>query len=278
MKRIGILYHPLVERAYSLAQEMEKSLKSRGVSVWTCSAWEEEKACSLMDHTDLLLTSGGDGTILRAVQVALKTGTPVTGINLGRLGFMTEISANDVMQKVMALVDGKGWTDERAMLEATLITPSMGKPVETFTALNDVVVARGAIARLIGIEATINGEPLTAYRADGVIVATATGSTGYSLAAKGPILYPQSEDMLLVPVAPHLGLTYSLVLAPDSIIKLMVSTAHEATLSIDGHKNLPLANGSVIEVKRSAKKARFLRLQPRDTFFSTLEQRLKRNR
>jgi NAD+ kinase len=277
MKRVGILYHPMIERAYVLAREIASFLESRGISVWLCSAWEGEKARSLLDRTDLLVTTGGDGTILRAVQIALPARTPITGINLGRLGFLTEIGAAEATAKLTALLNEEGRIDERAMLAAELIPPAQKKPAAQFLALNDVVVARGGIARLIGVEVSINQKTLTTYRTDGVIIATATGSTGYSLAARGPILHPRSGDMLLVPVAPHLGLTYHLVLPSDTSITLRVSTSHEATLSIDGHINMPLADGSAISIKSSQQKARFLRIQPEDSFYSSLEQKLKRN-
>jgi len=141
--------------------------------------------------------------------------------------------------------------------------------------LNDVVVARGAVARVVYVEASIDGEPLTTYKADGVIVATATGSTGYSLAAGGPILHPQAKEFLLLPILPHLSLTYTLVLPSTTVVKLRISTAHEATLSIDGHINLSLSSSAIITVKRSSSTAQFLRIHPETSFYSSLERRLK---
>jgi NAD+ kinase len=139
-------------------------------------------------------------------------------------------------------------------------------------------VARGAVARLIQVEASIDGQHLATYKADGVIVATATGSTGYSLAAGGPILYPQSEDFLLVPIAPHLSSAYALVLPAKTIVELRVKAILEATLSIDGHVNLPLSGGAIIRVKRSAKTTRFLRIHPENSFYRSLEEKLKGKR
>jgi NAD+ kinase len=130
---------------------------------------------------------------------------------------------------------------------------------------------------VVYVEATIDGTTLTTYKADGVITATATGCTGYSLAVGGPILHPASEDFLLMPILPHLSLSYTMVLPGTSEVRLHLSTSHQATLSIDGHINLPLSSGAVITVKRSPKKVRFLRIQPRDFFYSTLEKKLKGN-
>ena len=279
MKRIGVLYHPLNKAAYSLAEEIVQFLTSGGVSAWLCSAWEGEKAKTQINGTELILSIGGDGTILRATQIAVPNQTPITGINLGKLGFMTELSAGEAMAKLPALIAGEGWIDQRAMLEAELAPAEPEpEPPPRFYALNDVVMARGAIARVVNIEANIDGELLTTYRADGVIVATATGSTGYSLAAGGPILHPQADEFLLLPVLPHLSPAYTLVLPPTAVVRLRLSTVYQATISIDGNINLPLNSGATITVKHSAKTARFLRIHPKTSFYSTLEQRLKGKR
>ena len=279
MKKIGILYHPLNKAAYSLAEEIKKFLTSRGVSTWLCSAWEGEKARSQVNGTEMILSIGGDGTILRATQVAVPNQIPITGINMGKLGFMTELSADEALKKLPSLIAGEGWIDERAMLEAELLPAEPEtEPPPKFYALNDIVMARGAIARVVNIEASIDGEVLTSYRADGVIVATATGSTGYSLAAGGPILHPQSNEFLLLPVLPHLSPAYTLVLPPTAVVRLQLSTIHQATLSIDGNINLQLDSGATVTVKHSAKKAQFLRIHPQTSFYRTLEQRLKGKR
>lgn len=276
MKRVGILYHPLNKGAQTLAEEVMEFSSSRGVSAWLCSAWEVEKAKAQVAGTDLIVSVGGDGTILRAAQVAVPGVTPITGINLGRLGFMTELSADEALDKMAALLDGKGWIDERAMLEAEL--PDTGGKPNTFYALNDVVMARGAIARMVHVEANIDGKLLTTYRADGVILATATGSTGYSLAAGGPILHPQAKEFLLLPILPHLSLAYTLVLPATAVVSLRITTAHQATLSIDGHINLPLNSGDAVTVKRSSNIGRFLRIHPETSFYGSLEQRLRGKR
>ena len=279
VKNIGILYHPMIEAAHTLAKELQQFLGSKGISAWVCSAWEGEKARAQVNDTDLILTVGGDGTILRAAQAAVPSRTPITGINLGKLGFMTELSADEAMEKLPALLAGEGWIDERAMLEAELsLADQAPEPPHIFCALNDVVIARGAIARVVYLEASIDGELLTTYKSDGAIVATATGSTGYSLAAGGPILHPQAKEFLLLPILPHLSPAYTVVLPSTTVVTLRLSTAHQATLSIDGHINLPLNSGATVTVKRSANTARFLRIYPKTLFYSTLEQRLKGKR
>ncbi len=276
MKKVGILYHPMKEAAHPLAEKLEKFLTARGISTWVCSAWEVEAARTQVNGTDLILSIGGDGTILRAAQTIVPEPTPITGINLGHLGFMTELSVDEAEEKLTALLAGDGWIDERSLLQAEL---SFGndkqKRPQKFYALNDVVVARGAVARVIYAEASINGELLTTYKTDGVIVATATGSTGYALAAGGPVLHPQAKELLLLPITPHLSSTYTLVLQPTAEVKLRLSTTHPATLSIDGHINLPLSEDAVITVKHSQNTVRFLRIHPESSFYGSLEQRLK---
>ena len=276
MKKVGILYHPMNKAAYAKAEEIHEFLDSNGVSVWMCSAWEGEKARAQVDGTDLIFTIGGDGTILRAVQAALPARTPITGVNLGKLGFMTELGAGEALEKLPALLAGEGWIDERAMLEVEFSPGGEeNEKAQTRRALNDIVVARGAIARIINIEASIDGEILTTYRADGVIVATATGSTGYSLAAGGPILHPQAEEFLLTPIMSHLGAAYSLVLPATAAVRLSISTVHQATLSVDGHINIPMSDGAAVTIKRSSEVARFLRTHPPTSFYGSLERRLK---
>jgi NAD+ kinase len=278
IRRIGILYHPLVQATCDKAQELVSFLNSRKISVWSGSAWETEQAISNLDSTDLLVTLGGDGTILRAAQVALEHQIPITGINMGKLGFLTEIKANEAKEELSLLLDGKGWLDERTMLEAEFIPSEPENKPQVFHALNDVVLTRGDVVKLIQVNTSVNDKPLTNYRADGIILATATGSTGYSLSAGGPILHPHSTDILLVPAVSHLSVDYSLVLPFSSVVRLQLITENPAALSIDGHINIPARKGAVVVVKQSPKKSRFLRLQASDSFYNMLEQKLRGKR
>jgi NAD+ kinase len=185
---------------------------------------------------------------------------------------MTELDADEAIEKLPRLLEGKGWLDERAMLQAELA--SNGKK-RVFHALNDAVVARGEVVRLIRVEVAIDGQLLTIYKTDALVMATATGSTGYALAARGPILYPQSRDFLLVPVAPHLSLAHPLVLHEKSVVTLRPDTYHAALLSIDGHVNLSLSSGDTVTIKRSRHVTMFLRLRPRESFYAMLEEKLR---
>ena len=276
MKRVGILYHPMKEDAYALSGKVEDFLKSEGLSVWSCSAWEVEVAREQVVGSDLLLSIGGDGTILRAAQAAIYGPTPVTGVNVGKLGFMTELSVDEVIEKLPALLAGEGWLDERSLLEVELSPSDQdSRPLDISYALNDVVVTRSTVARVVYVAASIDGESLTTYKGDGVIIATATGSTGYSLAAGGPILHPQARELMLVPILPHISADYTLVLPSTVTVHLSVSTTQPAMLSIDGHINWQLSSGDAVTVKRSSRTVKFLRLHSESSFYGSLDEKLK---
>jgi len=266
VKRIGILYHPKLEKARNLVSELEGLLSTKGVTCWHCSAWDEDEARAQVAGSDLILSIGGDGTILHAARVIIPLPLPLLSINLGELGFIAELSADEALSNLPCVINGEGWFDDRAMLEANV-------DGESFHALNDVVL-RSPIARLIHIKAKIDGEELTTYRADGVVIASATGSTGYCLAAGGPILYPQSNQIILMPVSCHLCLNYALVLSSQSVIELSIADREEAMLSLDGQVNLSLKEGQVVRVKISQYITRFLRIHPPSYFYSSLWQKL----
>jgi len=266
VKRIGILYHPLREKARYLSQKLEEFLSSRGVSSWRCSTRDEDKARSQAAGTDLILSIGGDGTILHSARIVASLSVPILGINLGKLGFITEIDGDEILSHLPGLLKGKGWIEERAMLEAQITDRS-------FHALNDVVL-RSVAVRLVNIETTIDGTVMTTYRADGIIVATATGSTSYSLASGGPILHPQSNEIVIQPISCHLGLSHALVLPPQSTVDLKVAPRERAILSIDGQVELPLSDGQNVRVKLSPYIARFLRIHEPTYFYGSLWQKL----
>jgi len=241
-------------------------LSSQGISSWRCSTWDEDEAKPQVAGTELILSIGGDGTILHVARIVTPLSVPILGINLGRLGFITEIDGDEVLSNLPDLLKGKGWIEERAMLEAQVEDKS-------FHALNDVVL-RSVAVRLVNIEAEIDGAAITTYRADGIIVATATGSTSYSLASGGPILHPQSKEIVLKPISCHLGLSHALVLPPQSIVDLKVAHREKVILSIDGQVELPLSDGQNIRVKLSPHMARFLRIHEPTYFYSSLWQKL----
>ena len=267
VKQVGILYNSKLEKARDVANKLGKLLYAQGVSSWQCPACEEDKAKQQVAGSDLVLSIGGDGTILHAAHISAPANVPILGINLGRLGFITELNADEAASKLPSLLKGAGWIEERAMLETRLEDKS-------FHALNDVVV-RSTAVRLVNIKAEIDSEMLATYRADGVIIATATGSTGYSLAAGGPILHPQSREIILQPISCHLGLSHTLVLPPQSIVVLGIATGDRAILSLDGQVDISLHNKQDIRIKLSSYVARFLKTHQPEYFYSSLWQKLR---
>ncbi len=268
MKRVGIIYRPHLPRAQELACELERKLNACGVSSWQCSAKEEAEAVSRAVGSDLIVSIGGDGTILRAVHIASRLSLPVLGVNLGRIGFIVELSVDDFWENLPGIIEGEGMVEERTMLEVMLSDAS-------FHVLNEIVVGRGATAHMSHVEMAIDEEVVTVYRGDGVIVATATGSTAYSLAAGGPILHPLSREMVIQPVSCHLAPSYALVVLPRSEIVLTPVGSRELTVSLDGQIDLPLSSGTSVRVKLSSRVARFLRLRDPDHFYGSLYNRLR---
>ncbi|MCL0098669.1 NAD(+)/NADH kinase [Dehalococcoidia bacterium] len=269
MRRVGILFNANIAATPGLAQSLAEKLQQLGVSAWLYPAADEVRATKELAGTEMILSLGGDGTMLRVARLAAPEAIPILGINLGNLGFATEISGGEALTRISSFLAGESWTDERAMLQAEL--PSHSRVIH---ALNDVVVGRGSIVRVIRVKASVDGQPVTTYKGDGVIVATATGSTGYSLSSGGPILFPNAQEILLTPIAPHLSLATSLVLSPQSVVELEVQTAHEARVSIDGQLEFPLHSGDTVRIRRSPYTTRLLRIQPRSFFHETLLQRL----
>ncbi len=274
--RIGILYHPRLAAAKDLAQELLTKLRDGGYDSWTSSAWDDSAASEKLDGSDLFLSIGGDGTVLRVARVAMDMRIPILGVNMGQLGFMNEISAEDARSGILGILSEPGRIESRAVLKGKVSIAADEEEAGPFHALNDMVVARAGVSRVIRIETRIDGDLFTTYRADGVIVATATGSTSYSMAVGGPILWPESRELVLTPIAPHLAIRNPLVLAPTAQVELTVYGEHGAHLSVDGQMDHPLADGDRVSISGSSESISFLRFQPSGRFYSTVTHRLTR--
>ena len=271
VKKIGILYHPKVEKTGRFANDLLSFLKSKGLRCWVHSSWDEAGARDMLGDSDLIVSVGGDGTILRVARIIFPLGIPIVGVNFGNLGFMTELEAGEARDKLELIVNGEGWIDERVMLQARV-----GASGHVFHALNDVVVGRGKALRLINIDVSLDEDFFSTYRADAVIIATSTGSTGYMLAANGPVMYPESRDMVIKAVCPHLNMDKAIVVSPSTKIGLKVFTNHEAIVCMDGQVEETLKNGSEIEVSVTEKTTKFLRLRDKNCFYRTLTAKLNR--
>jgi NAD+ kinase len=219
----------------------------------------------------LALVLGGDGTLLSATRAVAKAGTLILGVNLGTLGFMTELALSDLYPALEAIEEGRYIVESRSMLSGSLIRG--GQILATHAALNEVVVSKSAIARLNHFEVFVNAEFVSSYRADALIIATPTGSTAYSLGAGGPILNPDVDAFVITPVSPH-GLTHRPVVVRDTVeIEIHVNTGkEEAYLSFDGQIGMPARDGDIVRCDKSEHRAQLVRFQK--TFFEVLATKL----
>jgi NAD+ kinase len=270
MKTIAVLYNPRPEQALALAGVIAAWAEQQGLEAHVCSTYQAADA-PFLSEADLLVTLGGDGSLLRVARAAAPYGTPILGINLGRVGFLTEAEPDaweDVLAQALA---GDYWVEERMMLRTTALRK--GEVLAQAEALNDVVVGRGARARVVHLRAEVDGGYLASYAADGLIIATPTGSTAYALAAGGPIMPPELRNILLVPAAPHLSMGRPVVLSEGATVRIILG-GRPAVLAVDGETRGDLITGDEVLVGASARVARFARVQERTYFYRTLVERL----
>jgi len=274
-KRIGILHHPKKPESLQLSGEMKHFLTEHGASAWCGSAWDEPEALANVENLDLLVTLGGDGTILRAARMGSPHGVPVLGIKLGRVSFLGEVEPGTWREPLTRILAGDYWIEERMLLDVAVAQQKETGFNHCDLALNDVVISRGGLARLITVHTWVDAGFLTSYRADGVIVATPTGCTGYALAAGGPILPPDLRNILLIPICPHLSLDRSVVLSQGATVTLEVEADHQPILTVDGQFEIALVEGDRVQVRASPHVSRFVRLLDRAYFYRTLMERLR---
>ena len=270
MKKVGVFIAARWSGAKELLDSLRGALSEQVDEVWQTSSWDHSAAMEKIEGTDLIICLGGDGSMLWAARAIVPHAVPILGVNMGRLGFLAEIGPKELMELLPRVLAGEGRVEERAMLQAQV--RAWG---QTFQALNDVVVGRSTAGRPVYLDASVDGRRLAVYRCDAVVVATATGSTGYSLSAGGPILHPESRHIVLTPVAPHLVPGRPMVLPEDAVIDLVVSMEEGATVAIDGQVNRSLESGDSVSVCRSPYAARFLRLSDPADYYGALAERLE---
>jgi NAD+ kinase len=218
------------------------------------------------EEADCLVVVGGDGTLLGSARKVAPQGIPILGVNIGRIGFLTEIDAPDLFAALDRLLAGEYRIDARMMLEARVYR--QGKCVEQSIALNDAVVTKGAFARLIFLETFVGDEYVATYPADGLIVATPTGSTAYSLSAGGPLVSPEVDLMLVTPICPHSLWARPLVIRADRKVRINVnSQKEEVMLTMDGQRGFRLEEHDVVVVTRSPFQARFIRIKNKSFYY-----------
>ncbi len=282
-REVGVLYHPRIDASRDLAAELVSLIRDRGAEARLLNAWEERgQLAGRLVGLDWAVALGGDGTVLRLAGLLASIGVPVIGVNYGRLGFLAQIDAADARDVIPRVLAGEGEVEERLMLRAAcnpdaLVEGDAG-PDHTapYDAVNDVFVGRGKVAHAVRMDLAVDGRPLIRFAADGVIVATPTGSTAYSLSAGGPVVAPQMQAVILTPVVPHPVPVRTMVLPATSVIDIRVQTEEQAICSLDGQRHYAVPNGTTVRVQAAPYPARFLRLGTPDQFYQTLVERLSR--
>lgn len=271
-QRIGIWGNIAKAAVQPLARELVALLESRGREVVLASSLADHLGVSsggveeerLGERVDLLVSLGGDGSLLHAARLVVGREVPILGINLGRLGFISEVSRENVVEKMTDVLEGKFKIEERMNLEATLQRDAQG--VARFVALNDVVVDRGASPRVLEFEIWIEGVRLTSYAGDGVILATPTGSTGHSLSANGPVVNPTTRVLIISPMCAHSLAARPIVISDRERIEVVVNSPQSgARLAVDGQIGFDVQKGDRLLAKAASHVTRLVRLN--DTSF-----------
>jgi NAD+ kinase len=255
-----------------MAAEMLEFIENLGASAWVSSSWDAGTITDQLDQLDILITLGGDGSMLRAARLAARQAIPILGINMGRLGFLAEVQPAEWPNRIQQTLAGDYWVETRMMVHAEHC--QQGQVVNAYEALNEIVISRGQLARVVRLHTYIDGSFLTTYTADGLIISTPTGSTAYALAAGGPILPPELENFLLIALAPHLSLERPMVLSKGVTVRVQISTDHTAVLTVDGQFEIELTNGDEVLIQASPWVGRFIRLHEKNYFYRTLMERM----
>jgi NAD+ kinase len=282
IKTVGIISRPRREDIARVVPPLVNWLQAHGTQV-TCDSETNDclgqvgvqarKREELPGCTDLLIVLGGDGTLLSAARLAAQRKVPILAVNLGGLGFLTTVSQDELYSILEEIFSGKHRVSERVMLEAEVVRG--GSVIRTQIALNDAVLNKAALARIMDLELRVDGEYVTTYKADGLILSTPTGSTAYSLAAGGPIVYPTVEAFVVTPICPH-TLTNRPIVIPDSVTIDIDFKAEDdfVYLTLDGQVGVELSRGDHIRVRKSADKLLLVR-PAKKTYYQILRNKLK---
>lgn len=276
VNRVGVLAHPIRPQTAPIAEQIAYSLEKQGVETWLLTSWGPEDAVQQLPGTNMVIAIGGDGAMLRSARVCAPFAIPVLGVNMGHLGFLTEVQEPEAWDAAMReLLAGRYWVEQRMMIDVAVWRDN--QLISHGEALNEAVIGRGNVTRLVRLQLMIDGEWATGYVADALIIATATGSTAYALAAGGPILPPELRNILVVPVAPHLSLDRPMVLPEGSTVEVIVSeqTHSDTVVAVDGELLLALAAGDRVCIQASEHISRFVRMREPTYFYRSLLDRLE---
>jgi len=226
------------------------------------------------NHSELVIVLGGDGTLLKVARIAHSHGVPILGVNLGNLGFLTETTLEDLYPTLQSTLNGECEIEHRMLLNASLWRD--GKKIQDFNVLNDIVINKGALARIVNLTLQVNDQPMTSYRADGLIIATPTGSTAHSLSAGGPIIHPSMQAFVLSPICPF-ALTNRPIVVPDtSRIKVQLAKRHEdedVRITLDGQMGCDMKSGDILEAEKAQVSVKLIQA-PGKNYYQTLRKKL----
>jgi NAD+ kinase len=272
--RIGFAYNPTIEAAVELSARAVGWCQVRNIDHWQAQSGDQEVLVRELATTDALVVLGGDGTFLRAVRAVAEVDVPILGINLGKVGFLSKAEAGELDGVLAKITEGRFTIDERMALEGRILRD--GKPIDAarHVALNDIVVARGSLARVCRLDVAIDDTHLATFVADGLVVASPTGSTGYSFSAGGPILDPVSRNLVVTPIAAYLSAIRSVVVSPQQTVRCTVVDAYEALVSVDGREDIPVRVGDVVEVHAVERPIRLIEPEGAQPFWDLLRHKV----
>jgi len=274
-RRPVVAAYPKMPEAFVEAESMSAYFKEKGIDTPFGSLYDESLRKRVRNgEFDMLVIAGGDGSVLRAGNLCAASRVPILGVNLGRIGFLSQVDRADWQEYFDRLLNGEAWIEYRMMLHAEHIRA--GEMSGAWDALNEVVVGRGQTLRPIRLSASVDGRHLTSYVADGLIASTATGSTAYALAAGGPILPPELRNILLVPIAPHLSVDRAVVLAEGSMVSMQINSEN-ALLSIDGQPSIPLMEDDHVDIRAADVTAQFVRFGDPGYFYRNITAHMNEN-
>jgi len=280
MKKIGIIAKN-IPRAHGAVRKLSKWLAARGKKVLLDERTASDLGMAgvaskdLPSLVDMVIVLGGDGTLLSAARLVAdsKKNVPIFGVNLGSLGFMAEVSLDELYANLEKALAGKLQAEERMMLTAGVIRK--GKKITEYSVLNDAVISKGAIARMVSLEVSVGDDYLTSIRADGLILATPTGSTAYSLSAGGPIIHPALQCFVVTPICPHTLSNRPIAIPDSAIVRVkLVSRSEGVSLSLDGQVVSPLRLNDIVEVKKAKYRVRLIK-HPTKNYYEILRTKLK---
>ena len=274
VRRIGFAYNPTNEAAVELSARAVGWCQLRAIDHWQAQSGDLEALLRELPTTDALVVLGGDGTFLRAVRAVAEVDVPILGINLGKIGFLSKAEAGELEEVLAKIVAGEFTIDERMALEGRILRDDRALDALRHVALNDIVVARGSLARVCRLDVAIDDTHLATFIADGLIVSSPTGSTGYSFSAGGPILDPTSRNLILTPIAAYLSAIRSVVVSPSQTVRCTVVDAYEALVSVDGREDIAIKVGDVVEVRAVERPIRLISPRGAQPFWDLLRHKV----